>query len=65
LDEPMNGLDAVGVRLLEDGICAHRKAGGIIIAATHTPILAERSTLLCPADYAPCRQEAALEWSQA
>jgi heme exporter protein A len=65
LDEPTNGLDAVGVRLLEDGISAHREAGGIIIAATHTPILAERPTLLCPADYAPRRQETALEWSQA
>jgi heme exporter protein A len=64
LDEPTNGLDAAGVRLLEDGIRAHRKAGGIIIAATHTPILAERPTLLCPADYAPRWQEAAFEWEE-
>jgi len=65
LDEPTNGLDAGGVRLLEDCISAHRKAGGIVIAATHIPILAERPTLLSPADYAPRWQEAALEWEEA
>jgi heme exporter protein A len=64
LNEPTNGLDAAGVRLLENRISAHRNAGGIVIAATHTPILADRPTLLSPADYAPRRREAALEWEE-
>jgi heme exporter protein A len=62
LDEPTNGLDAAGVRLLEDCIGAHREAGGIVVAATHTRIVAECPTFLSPADYAPPLQEAALEW---
>jgi heme exporter protein A len=62
LDEPTNGLDAAGVRLLEDCIGVHRKAGGIVVAATHTPITLECPTLLSPAEYAAPVREAALEW---
>lgn len=39
LDEPSNGLDAVGVTMLEGLIAAHRLAGGIVAAATHQPLM--------------------------
>lgn len=39
LDEPSNGLDAVGVTMLEGLIVAHRLAGGIVVAATHQPLM--------------------------
>jgi heme exporter protein A len=35
LDEPSNGLDAHSTALLEASIAAHRKDGGIVVAATH------------------------------
>lgn len=38
LDEPANGLDADGVRLLDTLIADHRAAGGIALVATHLPI---------------------------
>ncbi len=39
LDEPNNCLDAEGVAQLEAGCAAHRARGGIVIAATHLPLL--------------------------
>ena len=38
LDEPANGLDQDGVRLLESLVATHRAAGGIAVVATHLPI---------------------------
>ena len=38
LDEPANGLDEVAVGTLEALIADHRKAGGIVLVATHLPI---------------------------
>lgn len=38
LDEPLNGLDADGVKLVEDLIDEHRGTGGTVIAASHQPI---------------------------
>ncbi len=35
LDEPTVGLDVNGVAALEEAIAAHRKRGGMIVAATH------------------------------
>lgn len=35
LDEPSNGLDATSTASLEAAIAAHRKNGGIVVAATH------------------------------
>jgi heme exporter protein A len=64
LDEPTNGLDADSARVLEDGICEHRKAGGIVIAATHIPIAVDRPKFLPLADYAPRRQDVAIEWEE-
>ena len=38
LDEPANGLDAVGVTMLEALIAAHRAGGGVAVVATHTAV---------------------------
>jgi heme exporter protein A len=38
LDEPANGLDEGAVGTLEALIADHRKAGGIVLVATHLPI---------------------------
>lgn len=39
LDEPANGLDAASVTLLEAAIATHRAGGGIVLAATHLPLV--------------------------
>lgn len=39
LDEPTVGLDRKAVAALELALAAHRVSGGIVIAATHAPIL--------------------------
>ena len=38
LDEPANGLDADGVKMLEGVIARHRVRGGIAVIATHQPL---------------------------
>lgn len=38
LDEPANGLDAAALDRLGVLIAAHRAGGGIVVAATHTPL---------------------------
>lgn len=38
LDEPANGLDQDGVRVLERLIATHRAGGGIAVVATHQPV---------------------------
>jgi heme exporter protein A len=38
LDEPLNGLDAQGVTLVEELIEDHRAAGGTLVVASHQPI---------------------------
>lgn len=38
LDEPGNGLDAMGLGSLAAAMAAHLKAGGIILAASHQPL---------------------------
>ncbi len=38
LDEPLNGLDARGVRLVEELLSEHRARGGIAVVASHQPI---------------------------
>ena len=38
LDEPSNGLDAVGITMLEGLIVAHRLRGGSVVVATHMPL---------------------------
>jgi heme exporter protein A len=39
LDEPLNGLDADGVGLVENLIAEHRASGGTAIVASHQPIV--------------------------
>jgi heme exporter protein A len=38
LDEPLNGLDAQGVILIEQLIAEHRAEGGVVVVASHQPI---------------------------
>jgi heme exporter protein A len=38
LDEPANGLDAASAQALAQVVTRHRAAGGIVLAASHTPL---------------------------
>jgi heme exporter protein A len=38
LDEPTTGLDAASVARFAEICAAHRAAGGMIVASTHTPL---------------------------
>ncbi len=38
LDEPLNGLDRLGVEQLDRAIAAHRDTGGAVLAASHVPL---------------------------
>lgn len=42
LDEPTNGLDAAGVRMLVDVLCEHIRAGGMAVVATHDEAFADQ-----------------------
>jgi heme exporter protein A len=46
LDEPANGLDSDGARLLADAIDVHCRAGGAVLAASHLPLGIEGATTL-------------------
>ena len=52
LDEPLNGLDADAVRLVEELTAAHCRAGGIALIASHQPFNAPALTQLMLQDYA-------------
>jgi heme exporter protein A len=52
LDEPLNGLDASGVALIEDLVAAHRAAGGIALVASHQPIALPGAAIIDLAEYA-------------
>ncbi|WP_326525373.1 heme ABC exporter ATP-binding protein CcmA [Sphingomonas sp.] len=39
LDEPANGLDSASVAMLEGLVARHRAGGGIVLVATHLPIV--------------------------
>jgi heme exporter protein A len=45
LDEPLNGLDRDGTKRLDMAIAAHRREGGAILAASHSPFGGEWHTL--------------------
>ena len=45
LDEPLNGLDADGVKRLEALIASHRANGGAVLAASHSPLAGEWAEL--------------------
>ena len=38
LDEPANGLDVASISQLDEAMAVHRRAGGIIVAASHQPM---------------------------
>lgn len=38
LDEPTTALDRAAIAALEAAIACHRRAGGMVVAATHTPL---------------------------
>lgn len=38
LDEPLNGLDTSGIKLVEKLIADHRAGGGVVVVASHQPI---------------------------
>lgn len=48
LDEPANALDSAGLQSLAAAIASHRRAGGAILAASHTPLPGEWRTLELP-----------------
>jgi heme exporter protein A len=52
LDEPLNGLDADAVRLVEDLTTEHCRGGGIALIASHQPFSAPALTQLVLEDYA-------------
>ncbi len=39
LDEPANGLDGEGVAAMEAAVATHRGRGGIVVVATHQPVV--------------------------
>jgi heme exporter protein A len=53
LDEPTVGLDAKSIAALEAALAAHRSGGGIVVAATHTPIDLPGAGTLDLADFQP------------
>ena len=46
LDEPANGLDRDGLAMLEALITEHRKHGGIVLVASHSPIALPSAEIL-------------------
>jgi heme exporter protein A len=52
LDEPLNGLDAEGVHLVETLIEERRAAGGAVIIASHQPIRLDKAATLDLRDHA-------------
>lgn len=64
LDEPSVGLDDRSVKRLEAAIAEHRASGGLVIAATHTPLdMPDSNTLLLEDFAAPPPDPALLEES--
>jgi heme exporter protein A len=62
LDEPTTGLDAQSTGALEAAIAGHREAGGIVVAATHVPLLLAGVRELSLADHAPAPDDDAAAW---
>ena len=52
LDEPTVGLDAGSIAALETALAAHRRTGGMVVAATHAPILLPDAVRLDLAEFA-------------
>jgi heme exporter protein A len=45
LDEPLNALDAEGVRSLAELLARHRASGGAVLAASHQPLAGDWRTI--------------------
>lgn len=45
LDEPLNGLDRVGIERLSAALATHRAGGGGVLAASHMPLPGDCQTL--------------------
>ena len=52
LDEPLNGLDAAGARLLYDQLATYRAHGALAVIASHQPLDVPDLRTLDVADYA-------------
>jgi heme exporter protein A len=52
LDEPLNGLDILAARLVQDLTAAHCASGGVALIASHQPFHLPRCTQLPLADFA-------------
>jgi len=59
LDEPTVGLDTASIAALEAALRTHREAGGMVVAATHAPILLPGAVRLDLAGFAPVGEAAA------
>jgi heme exporter protein A len=59
VDEPTLGLDHAASARLEDRIDRHRRAGGLVVVATHVPIALPGAAVLDLADFAPSFDPAA------
>jgi heme exporter protein A len=57
LDEPTVGLDEAGLAAFRAIAAAHRRAGGAIVAATHSELGLAGAQVLTPAAFAPSRDE--------
>jgi heme exporter protein A len=53
LDEPLNGLDALGVTLMQEEVAGYLAHGGIAVIASHQPFEAPGLKRLTITDYAP------------
>ena len=53
LDEPLNGLDADGAALAERLIAARRASGGVVVVASHQPIVLPGAQVLDLRDFPP------------
>ena len=45
LDEPLNGLDADGVKQLDGLVACHRAKGGAVVVASHSPVAGDWAEL--------------------
>ena len=57
LDEPTVGLDETGLAAFRAIAAAHRRAGGALVAATHSDLGLGNAHVLTPAAFAPSRDE--------
>ena len=64
LDEPTTGLDAAAASGLEAVIAEHRAGGGMVVAATHTPLALGSAGELRLSEFAPQPGDPAALWDE-